>query len=180
MSKDPIPLMIADISSYARGLSSQLADADAAPSHLSLMNMLARAAGFRNYQHLRAAHTARGRVVGQVEETLDHKRVEKTLNQFDAEGRLVQWPAKRAVQELCLWAMWAVIPSGVVLHERDVNGHLNTAHHFDDAAILRRSLIGMKLLTRNDDGSDYVRQEQRPPAEAREVIRILSARRAAI
>ena len=56
MPRETIPLSIDDLSRFARTLAGELGDA--APSHLSLMNMLARAAGFRNYQHLRAESNA--------------------------------------------------------------------------------------------------------------------------
>ncbi|WP_444429852.1 hypothetical protein ACTTAM_16345 [Rhodobacter capsulatus] len=55
MPRQSIPLAIADLSQFSRALGAQLAvRPDRAPSHLSLLNMLARAAGFRNFQHLRA------------------------------------------------------------------------------------------------------------------------------
>lgn len=176
MSKDLIPLHIADISSFARHLNGQLKSQTETPSHLSLLNMLARAAGFRNFQHLRAANTALARLDAPQEVTVDFKLVERALNQYDDMGRLRQWPAKRSVQVLCLWAFWSLLPAETTLQERDVNGHLNQAHLFDDAAILRRSLVGMGLVERNLDGSDYRRIEQAPPPEAREVIRRLQGR----
>lgn len=177
MSKDLIPLHIVDISSFARHLNGQLRSQSETPSHLSLMNMLARAAGFRNFQHLRAAQTAQTRLDAPQDATLDFKLVERTLNQFDDIGRLRQWPAKRTVQELCIWVFWSLLPAQTTLQERDVNGHLNQAHLFDDAAILRRSLVGMGLVERNLDGTDYRRIEQAPPPEAREVIRRVQGRR---
>lgn len=175
MSKEVIPLEVADITPFARILLKQLKEVKDPPSHLTLLNMLARASGFRNYQHLRASKAAKTRL-----ETLgapaDFKRVEKCLQQFDASGCLIRWPSKRYVQELCLWAVWSRIPRNDVLQERDVNGLLNKLHCFDDVAILRRSLIGMKLMSRNLDGSDYRRIEQSPPPEAVEVIRVITNR----
>lgn len=173
MPKTPVPLTVPDLSAFARALSRQL---DPPPGHQSLLNMLARASGFRNYQHLTAANTARARLDAPPEPPADHVRVERALAQWDAAARLRQWPARRAVQELCLWALWARLPAATTLHEREVNGALNKAHLFDDAAILRRSLIGMGLLTRNPDGSDYRRAETAPPPEARALIARLSAR----
>ncbi|GLQ25218.1 DUF2087 domain-containing protein [Sulfitobacter pacificus] len=176
MSKEAIPLLVADITPFARALSLQLKEADALPSHLGLLNMLARAAGFRNYQHMRASGSAKARLEDSALPA-DFKRVEKTLQQFDAVGRLIRWPSKRYVQELCLWALWSQLPRGEVMQERDVNGLLNKAHLFEDAAILRRSLIGQKLVSRNADGTDYRRIEQSPSADAIAVIRAVSARR---
>ncbi|MCR9138251.1 MAG: DUF2087 domain-containing protein [Alphaproteobacteria bacterium] len=178
MSKTPIPLTAPDLSQFARNLTRQLRNQAEPPSHLSVMNMLARATGFRNYQHMKAAHAAHERLAKEpCSQAADFRLVERTLNQFDSEGRLTQWPSRRPVQELCLWSFWSVLPSATLLHEKQVNALLDAAHLFGDAAILRRSLVGLGLVTRKRDGSDYLRQEKRPPVEAREVIRRVKARR---
>lgn len=178
MSKDPIGLVIADISDFARRLAPQLKNHKDGPSHLSLLNMLARAAGYRNYQHLRALRSARARLT-EVPATLDvdFRLVERALHQFDAGGQLVRWPSRRQVQALCLWVMWSRVPAAEHLHERQINAILNAGHLFGDAALLRRSLIGMALVQRNLDGSDYQRLEKRPPDEARELIGRIKERR---
>lgn len=176
MSKQTTPLSVADITPFARSLSKQLQTASEPPSHLVLLNMLARAGGYRNYQHLRALQTAKERLEVAAR-AVDFKRVEKALQLFDTDGCLIRWPSKRYVQELCLWVMWSRLPRGEVLQERDVNGILNLSHAFGDPAILRRSLIGMKLVQRKPDGSDYWRIEQTPPPEAVAVIREITARR---
>ena len=180
MSKQAIPLFSDDISVFARALNQQLKGENGPPSHLSLMNMLSRAAGFRNFQHLRAAQRA-GERLGKPSgtENVDHRLVERTLFQFDGAGRLRQWPSRHSVQELSLWALWARLPAETNLHERQVNALLRNEHLFGDPAILRRSLFGMGLVTRERDGSNYRRREVRPPAEAREVIRLLEQRREA-
>ncbi len=178
MSKQVIPLVADDLSRFTRLLARQLTDAEAAPSHLSLMNMLARAAGFRNVQHLRAAHRARARLAAApVAETVDDRLVERALAQFDGAGRLRQWPSRRAVQDLSLWALWARLPAGATLHERAVNALLRTEHLFEDPATLRRHLLGLGLLARDPAGTAYRRREARPPAEARALIRHLERRR---
>lgn len=178
MSRQTIPLVADDLSRFTRALAQQLGGAPAPLGHLSLMNMLARAAGFRNVQHLRAAHLARSRLDALPRpETIDHRVVERALFQFDAAGRLARWPSRRPVQELCLWALWARLPAARTLDERAVSVLLRREHLFEDPAILRRSLAGMGLVERSRDGSAYRRQERRPPAEARELIRILGERR---
>ena len=178
MSKEAIPLVVEDISGFSRALTQQLSWSQETPSHLALMNMLARAAGFRNFQHLRAAHTASKKFDHQPEPTLvDHKAVEKALARFDEDGRMISWPTKRKIQTLCLWTMWSELPAGTLMHERDVNGVLNLQHLFDDPALLRRSLFSEGMITRNTDGSDYARVEQAPPPEARALIRAVTQRR---
>ena len=173
MTKDSLILPVADLSSFTRALSRQLAPE--APSHLALMNMLARAAGFRNLQHLRAAQTA-GDKLAIPPEAVDHALVTRALAQFDAGGLLRQWPARRAVQILCLWAIWARLPREVSMTERQISAALNALHGFGDAAILRRDMVALGLLSRTTDGSDYHRLENRPPPEARALIGHLTSR----
>ena len=178
MSKPAIPLVVEDISPFARALARQIADSPEPPSHLTLMNMVSRAAGFRNFQHLRAAQMAGERLANlPAPQTIDHVLVERTLHQFDAMGRLRQWPSRRKIQDLCLWPLWAALPARTLMSEREVNSRLRKAHLFDDPAILRRMLFSLGMVTRNPDGSDYGRRELAPPAEARALIGLLEARR---
>jgi hypothetical protein len=54
MSRTPLPLHVGDVCAFARSLGRQLADLERTPGHVELLNMLARASGHRNFQHLRA------------------------------------------------------------------------------------------------------------------------------
>ena len=178
MTKSPIPLRADDLTVFARTLSRQLG-ADS-PSHLTLMNMIARAAGFQNVQHMRSATAAEKRLTRQADDPAFNARlVERTLHQFDDIGRLRQWPSRRAIQTLALWAVWATLPANRSLDERALNARLAHEHCFQDAATLRRTMISCGLLTRKRDGTDYRRVEQKPPADAKAVIHVLSARRRA-
>ena len=177
MPKSPLPLRADDLTLFARALSKQLGDAS--PSHLTLMNMTARAAGFQNVQHMRAAHAAATRLERTSEAPpIDAKTVERALHQFDPMGRLTQWPSKRAVQTLALWALWATLPASQNTTEKEVNARLATEHLFGDPATLRRTMVSCGLLSRQRDGSDYKRIEQEPPGEAKAVMRVLGGRRA--
>ena len=176
MPKTPLPLRADDLTRFVRVLSKQLGDAS--PSHLTLMNMAARAAGFQNVQHMRSAHAA-GKRLGRAADRppADARAVERALHQFDAMGRLIRWPSKRGVQTLALWALWATLPADRFLQERAVNERLADEHLFGDPAILRRTMISCGLLSRRADGTDYRRIEQEPPAEAKALIGALAARR---
>jgi hypothetical protein len=176
MSRQYLPLQTGDLSDFARGLARQLGDAS--PSHLSLMNMLARSAGFRNVQHLRACRAAERRLEKRVEQTpTDHRLVERALHQFDPYGRLVQWPSRQSVQTLALWALWAALPAGALVREQDINKVILQEHCFADPATLRRTMISAGLLTRKTDGTEYRRIEREPPSEAIELIGIITERR---
>jgi hypothetical protein len=178
MTKTLVPLHVDDLTVFTRTLSRQLGETS--PSHLTLMNMVARAAGFQNVQHLRSASAAAKRLQQPTEKvTTDARSVERALHQFDEFGRLLQWPSKRAVQTLALWALWATLPANKTVDEREVNDRFVEEHHFKDPATLRRTMISCGLLTRQKDGTNYRRIEQKPTAEAKAVIHALSARRGA-
>ena len=184
MSRPHIPLPIQDLSTFSRALARQLsagADAGQVPSHLALMNMLARAGGYRNFQHLRAVQAAEGRLARppEPEAPVDLRLVEKALPHFDDQGRLLRWPGRRQVRSLCLQVLWARLPAGQAMTEAQVNALLGPAHAFGDVAQLRRSLVEDGRLTRRRDGSDYRRAGGAPSPEGRALIRLVEARRRA-
>lgn len=176
MSKTPLPLRADDLTIFVRALSDQLGDAS--PSHLTLMNMAARAAGYQNVQHMRSAHAAEQRLEHITQETpSDARTVERALHQFDNLARLKRWPSKRSIQTLALWGLWATLPSGRLMSEQEINERLNEEHLFSDPATLRRTMISCELLSRRSDGSDYRRVEKEPSADAKALIRALALRR---
>jgi hypothetical protein len=180
MSRDLLALPVADLSAFTRHLSRQLgAEGAGAPPHQSLMNMLARAGGFRNLQHLRAARAAERRLdtSAPAQGPVDHALVARAMVLFDDHGVLRQWPARRAVQILCLWALWAWLPRGSGQSERQISAVLNALHGFGDAALLRRDMVELGLLRRSDACTDYARVERRPPPEALALIARLATRR---
>ena len=182
MTRDALSYSVGDISALARSLHRQLAAETSIPGHLALLNMLARGAGFRNFQHFRASATAASRVEAAGRDAPqadlpDMVLVEQVLRQFDSAGRLARWPAKTSAQKLALWALWARLPEGEAMTEREISARLNHWHLFGDAAIIRRTLWEMKLISRTADSRDYRRIGQAPPATARALIRAVAARR---
>jgi len=162
--RQAISLTITDISGFARAL--RAAAPKAEDGHQSWLNHIARAAGFRNYQHLSAVRK-------DVEPPADPAKVARALRWFDAAGRFARWPARQNVRDLCLWAVWARLPPGREWHERQISELIDRITALADAAQIRRSLVEMGLLTRQPDGSAYRRVEQRPPPEARALIAAL-------
>ncbi|EIE52274.1 hypothetical protein AL036_04970 [Salipiger aestuarii] len=165
MSRDVIPLTIHDLSLFARRLHDGL---KTPPSHLELLGQIARAAGYRNYQHLRAQTTPTPEI--------DRKLLLRALREFDADGRLRRFPSRNRMQLLCLWPIWARLPAREPLTERQISARLDALCAFRDAAQVRRTLVEGAFVTRTTDGSAYLRREQAPPAEARALIAELSAR----
>lgn len=172
MSRSALPFFAPDISALARSLNGQLARCGHLPSHLELLNMLARAVGCRNFQHLRAQLAAHERLESSNASpaTVDYTRLERLVRYFDAGGRLKQWPSKFSDQESCLWVLWAQLPANKSLTESGINQHLAANHLFRDPALLRREMKDRKLVTRSIDGREYRRVERRPPAQALALI----------
>lgn len=179
MSRPQFPYTTADISSLAKALRRELVECDSTPGHVELLNMLARAAGYRNFQHFRSDSEARERLEAAPvpAEPINHRRVEQVARCFDGAGVLTHWPAKLSHQELCLWYLWTRIPARVDMSEKEVNDALNAWHSFGDPAMLRRDLFAQKMLFRTLDCRLYRRIEHQPLAEALALIGHIGRRR---
>lgn len=168
MSRDVTSLFIEDLSAFARALRSGLetagAEPSALPAHSVMLGLIAKAAGARNYQHLKAAQPAL---------PAGSNDVKRALRCFDADGVMTLWPAPTKIQALCLWVFWARLPSKVDLTEKQVNAILKSGSSFGDHVLMRRSLIDHRLVSRASDGSAYQRIEQVPPLDALTLIRSL-------
>ena len=170
MTREPISLTLPDVSAFARALKSDLG-AEAVP-HQTLLNAIARAGGYRNFQHLSAAQGGAAPI-----ETPEGRAVTRALARFDEAGLMASWSTKRKVRQTCLWALWAQVPARTVFTERQISDLFDTMTTFRDPAQIRRSLIEDGLLTRTLDGSQYTRVEVTPDVTAREVIRAVNKRR---
>ncbi len=168
MSRTPYAFAVNDISVLARGLCRGIEELGRTPGHVEMLNLLARAGGFRNFQHLRArgeAHAAPETPASPPVEG-DGKLVRKLAGYFDNEGRLTRWPGKHTHRALCMWAVWSAVPAREALDERGISRLLETRHCFGDAALLRRWLVDNGMVERTPDGREYRRIEKRPPSEA--------------
>lgn len=162
MARDHISLHIADISSFAKRLRAELKQSDTLPGHAAMLSTIARAAGFENHQHLRAA-----------QETQPNPQLAKARMVFDGNGIMFRWPKQTSVQELCLWTFWARLPS-TDLSEGAVNDILTTGHSFGDHALLRRAMIGHGMMSRTLDGRIYKKEAQEMPEAAAKLYAELS------
>lgn len=192
--RERVALHCDDASQFAKSLRQQLIDhlagpAATAPSHQQLLHMLARAAGHRNWQALRAAPgTLQPPVTPAVPsvpppteaatpaEAPLGAHARKALTQFDALGRLARWPYKFSVQRLAMWGLWMRFDSGRTYTEREVNEILKAWTTYGDHVTPRRELVEMRLLAREADCSAYWKQPQRPDAEIRALLAALRAR----
>lgn len=175
MSREALPFAASDMSALARSLGRELEAAGPGPSHVQLLNMLARGAGYRNYQHLRAQHRARERLEAPPGEPVDYRKVERVARHFGAGGRFIRWPSSTGLQRLCLWVLWSRLPRDEVFSEIGISRWLGAQHGFGDHALLRREMVENGLLSRTDDCREYRRVGARPPPEAAALIRRVAA-----
>lgn len=178
MSRTAIPLRVDDLSPFAKTLRQSLSQHEGTPTHVELLNLIAKAAGFANYQHLRADAEAADRLKAATEPgpraNLD--QVEKAARYFDEDGVLASWPSRFALQTLCQWVFWSRIPRGEVFTEREISDQIRDWHAFGDHALIRRAMVDAKMIERNQSGREYRRIERSPPAELEPLLAHLQAR----
>ncbi|MBB3310632.1 hypothetical protein FHT78_002376 [Rhizobium sp. BK196] len=180
MTRSIFPMEIADLSAFAKSLRKQIEALGDKPSHVEMLNLLTRAAGYRNYQHFRSvAHSAEvlkdWSLKLDTQPLPDEERVQKASRHFDGNGRLIRWPGRRGLQELCLWFLWSKIPADAELTEREISDLISRLHLFGDAALLRRELFDFGLVHRTRDGRQYRRIEKKPPGELGLLLRRIEA-----
>jgi hypothetical protein len=180
MAREATPLVVPDLSTFARNLGrairTQHARSGQPLGHLHLQNLIARAAGYRNLQALKAA-APRPLAADATARLSDHAR--RALMQFDREGRLIRWPTKFSVQRLAMWLLWTRFEGRRVYSEREVNAVLKAANGFGDHVTLRRELVNHRLLARKSDCSEYRKVAARPDDEVKTLLaawRAMSAR----
>ena len=84
---------------------------------------------------------------------------QKVLGNFlDADGRIRQFPAQRKKFEVLVRHVLNAFDPGTRYTENQVNEILSRFN--DDTAYLRRSLVDMKLMAREPDGSAYWRIDE--------------------
>lgn len=183
-SREIVPLQVADISIFCKTLRQQLVDStQLAPSHLTLLNMLARSAGHRNFQALKATPAPavivpRTPLTSPIAIALPRGStvplpLRRLLACFDTEGRLMRWPKKFAAQQIALWALWSRLPAQRDLTEKEVNRTIEKYHTYGDFATLRRELVNAKLLWRTTDCRTYRKEARRPNEEVRQFLQLL-------
>jgi hypothetical protein len=85
----------------------------------------------------------------------------KTLLPFlDEQGRLTQYPTKRAKQLLALAYLAEKFSTDEVLTEKEVNAKLNAWHTFEDWALLRRDLCDGGFLRREGVKASYWKERK--------------------
>lgn len=183
MTRLLVPLATPDLSALAKTLKSSLDERHGAgkppPTHVELLNLLARAAGLRNFATLKARAMAAPASPSGVPPAVPvapadgvdagalSATARKALLQFDPAGRLVRLPGKLSVQQMVMWALWTRFAARRTYTENEVNALINAHHTFGDQATLRRELVNMKLVGRESDCSRYWKEPRRPEPDVR-------------
>jgi len=173
MANSPLPLVVDDLSRFARTLRKNW-PVDP-PGHAETLGLIAKAAGYRNHQALKAALEIIEPVPPATAQEL--KRLRDALRVFSAEGIMQRWPNKTSVQRLALAAVWMQLPARKSMTEPEVNVAIQSAAQFGDHVLIRRALIENHMITRARDGTDYRRVERKPTEIERGMIRAISERR---
>jgi hypothetical protein len=181
MPREAVAFVVADLSAFARALSRALAEREATerPGHVEMLNLIARAAGHRNVQALRASLAVPVAPLAAEDQAPPLPLTDTArgvLKLFDTRGRMVRLPSKYSVLKLSLWLLWTRFDSDRVYTEKQVNAVLMAANAFGDHVTLRRELVDHRLLTRKSDGSEYRKLPARPDAEARALLSAWRAR----
>ena len=197
-SRETVPLVAADISTFCKNLRQQLATAGhEAPGHLAFLNMLAKSAGYRNYQTLKAQPLSAASSAPSAAPVTPAAPIaapaaapaappitlprgstvplplRRLLTCFDTQGRLTRWPNKFAAQQTAIWALWSRLPAQRELTEKQVNAYLSASHTYGDPATLRRELVNAKLLWRTVDCRVYRKEQRRPSEDTRAFLDLL-------
>ncbi|WP_319542275.1 DUF2087 domain-containing protein [uncultured Pseudodesulfovibrio sp.] len=174
MSKVPMSFCVDDVSVLARSLRCQLEKLERVPSHVEMLNLLAKAAGYRNFQHFKSQNEVSVLVDSRQQPVeINDKLIKRLVRFFDEEGRLIRWPKKYTQRMICLWVMWSRIPPKTPFSESEISAFLGQQHLFGDHALLRRELVDRGLVMRTADGSEYRRIESRPPVDAVELFKYI-------
>ncbi|TGL89516.1 DUF2087 domain-containing protein [Leptospira congkakensis] len=75
---------------------------------------------------------------------------------FSNQNTLIEWPRKENLRNQILNYIALGLPETDIFNEKEINEYLSFYYH--DYALLRRYLIDLKYLNRNQDGSKYFRQ----------------------
>ena len=86
MSRVALSLQIPDLSGFAKSVREQLGKLPEPPSHVEMLNLLCRSAGFRNYQHCKGVVEAQQRLqlpLAPPAAPIDYDLIERAARQFD-------------------------------------------------------------------------------------------------
>ena len=79
----------------------------------------------------------------------------KLINFLDDRGRVVKWPAKKALKIEVVKYIAEKFEEDNIYTEKEVNAIIDQWHTYGDYFMLRRGMVEYKLLARTRNGSQY-------------------------
>tara|TARA_B100001123_G_scaffold365492_1_gene424511 strand:+ start:430 stop:696 length:267 start_codon:yes stop_codon:yes gene_type:complete len=79
----------------------------------------------------------------------------KIKNLLNENGQIIRWPKKPPDKSMVIDYLGSKFDYHRTYSEKEVNAIIITYHIFEDTTLLRRELVSRKLLSRQDDGSEY-------------------------
>lgn len=146
MSREKNSLEITDLSLFCKNLSKSWPEKK--PSHLALLNLVAKSTGYKNYQHYLSHGNAK---TGFVLDRKDRRR----MRLLDDQGVVIRWPSKFSDQSVIIWYLASQLPMFRDWSEKKVNHWIQNRTAIDDHLRIRRELIGRAILGRTRDGRSY-------------------------
>ena len=84
---------------------------------------------------------------------------EKLERNYDAEGRLTQYPSKRPMRVLAMMRIAEKLTVGRKYTEKEVNEIIKASIAFSDVELIRREMYQYKFIGRLRDGYEYWLEE---------------------
>lgn len=173
MPKEYIPFACPDISRLAKSIKKEIDKSEKKPSHVEILNILARESGFRNFQQMRAqAEPTQSAKDKSFKETgIGLQNLQKLKRYLDDKARVKTLPSKQSLQIMIVYYIWAFIAADTKYTEIGLNHLLNRFHTFGDAALLRRFMFELGLVSRSNNCQDYEKLLPEVPTEYKDIVK---------
>ncbi|KAF0110574.1 MAG: hypothetical protein FD163_557 [Hyphomonadaceae bacterium] len=173
MPKEFVPFACPDISRLAKSIKKHLDKSEKKPSHVEILNIFARESGYKNFQQMRASSdvTTSAKDNSFKENTIGAQNLQKLKRYLDDKARVKTLPSKQSLQLMIVWYIWGHIAAQISFTEIELNHLLNRYHTFGDAALLRRYMFELGLVSRSSNCQDYRKLSPTIPSEYSEIVK---------
>ena len=148
MTKEVFPFGVPDISALAKHIKKEIDD-NQTPSHLEVLNILARGAGFKNFQYMCIyAH-----ITLSIDKVLEN--LEKIKNYFNKKSGITTIFSKLLLQNLVIHYIWERLEDYKKWCKIEINQKLNMLYSVVDVTMSCSHQIQGEYLEQSCDCSDY-------------------------
>jgi hypothetical protein len=89
--------------------------------------------------------------------SLGAQNLQKFKRYLDDKARVKTLPSKQSMQIMIVYYVWAFVRLDKKYTEIELNNELNKYHTFGDAALLRRYMVELGLVSRSSNCQDYTK-----------------------